>query len=320
MRLDAGRQHRRRRRGRRRDRRRLVCLLPAPRRPRPGRRGRASTLGQGRAAAPPASSGARAARRRRCAWPSGPATSTCRQCEELGVDSGFVRAGVLHARLHRGRRRRRPRPTGHAAERSATTSAWFDADEAEALNPTLAPGLDPRRHLLRRTTATSTRPATSSPTPSPSAAGVEVARAHGVQRAGDVPATGWSGVGPSGGTIATERVVLTGGPELAERGRPRRIACPGRRGPAPGGRHRAPPRPRPVPGADGLRPPDRPLLAARGGRAPVRHVQPGRAARARPAKSTGRTWRRCGAAWPSWSRSPAARAAAGLGGHDRLHT
>ena len=110
---------------------------------------------------------------------------------------------------------------------------------------------------------------------------------------------------PTAGTIATERVLLTGGPTPACRRRAGRRPDPGRRGPPHGGRARA---------ASGVRRSTRqpmvfdigagPVLAARGGRPAVRLERSGRGSRARPARSTGRSTSGCASAWPGSCRSP----------------
>ncbi len=242
---------RRRRRGRRRHRRRLVCGVPARSglgRVVAGRGVRPSARGP--AAGPPASSGARGDAHRgapgrmvpgllpvpaRGARASTPASSA------RGTSPGFTDDDIDH----------RPCPPGHAAE--PRPGRPLDR-RRRGRGPQPDPGTRDRPSAAPspRTTATSTRPATSSPTPSPSAAGVEVHERtafEGLVTSGDRVA----GVETSRGPIATGAVVLTGGPELADVGRPGRNPCPGRRGPSPGGGDRAPPRPRPVPGADGLR-------------------------------------------------------------------
>ena len=98
------------------------------------------------------------------------------------------------------------------------------------------PGHGARAHARRRRTprrtATSTRRATSSPTPRRCSPPASSARADGVHRA--APWTGGrvTGVRTSAGDIATPRVVLTGGPTLAAVG-----AAAGVRIPAGGARH-----------------------------------------------------------------------------------
>ena len=142
----------------------VVRLLPAAERGRAGRAPRAARRwARGRAAGPPASCGARAARRRRCAWPSGAAPSTGRQAEDLGIDSGFVRQGYFMPVLHRVRRRRRPTAGWRCSRARGLAVRWIDSDEADALNPTMAPG-STRGAPSSTRTATSTRPGTSWPT------------------------------------------------------------------------------------------------------------------------------------------------------------
>ena len=152
------------------------------------------------------------------------------QAETLGIDSGFVAQGYAM-----------PCFTGPevaaAHERIAMQQKlgvdvrWVGPDEFDALNPAMAPDqtmgasyspgdgyIDPPRNVLAYTAALFT-------------AGVQVAER--------VAFTGWEirsgrvvGVRTSAGEVATERVVLTGGPVLAAVGR-----AAGVRIPAGGARH-----------------------------------------------------------------------------------
>lgn len=135
----------------------------------------------------------------------------------LGIDSGFVEQGYFmpcfsHAEVDQAHARITMQQ-GLGLE-----VRWVDPDEVDRLNPAMAPGrtlgasfapadgyLDPPRNVLAYTVALFT-------------AGVEV-REHTtftglVERSGRVV-----GVHTSRGDIATERVVLTGGPRLAAVGR-----------------------------------------------------------------------------------------------------
>ncbi len=152
------------------------------------------------------------------------------QREELGIDSGFVRQGYYL-----------PCFTGDDVEAARTRLAmqmrlgqpvrWVEPDEAERLNPTLAPGstlggtfleadgyLQPPRNVLAYTVALAR-------------SGVELyegVRFTGLVTAGDRVV----GVETSQGRVTTDLVVLTGGPQLAEVGR-----LAGTRIPAGGVRH-----------------------------------------------------------------------------------
>ena len=146
------------------------------------------------------------------------------QQQLLGIDSGFVAQGYFM-------------PCFDAAEverakaRIAMQQAlgldvrWVGSDELDALNPAMAPGrtlggsyapgdgyIDPPRNVLAYTAALFT-------------AGVAVAEHTeflGLLRDGDAV----SGVRTSAGDIATERVVLTGGPTLAAVGRAAGVRIP----------------------------------------------------------------------------------------------
>jgi sarcosine oxidase, subunit beta len=141
------------------------------------------------------------------------------QAETIGVDSGFVEQGYYlpaftPAQLDEARARlAMQRRLGLEVE-------WLDADEAHRRNPTLAPGstlggtfaaadgyLDPPRNVLAYAVALAR-------------AGVDVRERTaftGLQRSGSGAVVGVAtGTSAGGGeTIATERVVLTGGPGLA---------------------------------------------------------------------------------------------------------
>jgi len=153
-----------------------------------------------------------------------------RQQELLGVDSGFVAQGYAMPCFT-------DAEVAAAHERIAMQQAlgvdvrWLPPDEFDALNPAVAPGqtmgaswsagdgyIDPPRNVLAYTAA--------------------LVRA-GVHLAERTTFTGWTvgsgrvtGVQTSAGEVATERVVLTGGPTLAAVGR-----AAGVRIPAGGARH-----------------------------------------------------------------------------------
>ncbi len=277
--------------------------------------------GRARAAGRRASCGARAERRQPSISPSGPAASTsasARARHRLRVRAPVLLPAVPSPTVTWSKGR--VRLDRDAAARSASTCAGSSRDEADAMNPTMAPRLDARWHLTSPGTATSTRRATSSPTPPrcPRPASTY---------ASAPPSAGWSSraggsppSGPRAGRIATGTVVLTGGPELAAVGR-----LVGVRIPAGGVRHqvagdRAAPGSRPVPAADGLRRRCRPLLAARGRWAALRHEQPRRAPGRRPRGRLAVPGAHGGRGSPGWSAvDPGARAAQGVGRHDRLH-
>ncbi len=152
------------------------------------------------------------------------------QYQDYGIDSGFVRQGyylpcftdadVVTAR----RRMDMQQALGQAVR-------WVGPDEAESLNPTLAPGstlggtfldddgyIHPPRNVLAYAVALAT-------------SGVEVCEHTAFE--GLVTAGGRvTGVETSGGPVATGSVVLTGGPQLAAVG-----ALAGTHIPAGGVRH-----------------------------------------------------------------------------------
>jgi sarcosine oxidase subunit beta len=141
-----------------------------------------------------------------------------RQAAEIGIDSGFTEQGYYLPAFT-------DEQVREARERMAMQRAlglqveWLDGDEADRRNPTLAPGstlggtyadadgyLDPPRNVLAYAVALAT-------------AGVHVAertRFLGLRRSAGTGAV--TAVETSSGTIATPRVVLTGGPVLAEVG------------------------------------------------------------------------------------------------------
>jgi glycine/D-amino acid oxidase-like deaminating enzyme len=135
------------------------------------------------------------------------------QREQLGIDSGFVAQGYFM-------------PCFSAAEVARATDRiamqrrvgldvrWVESDEYDAMNPTMAPGLtlgssyaagdgyiDPPTNVVAYTAALFT-------------AGVEVFE-HTAFTGLDLADGSVVGVQTSAGDIATERVVLTGGPTLA---------------------------------------------------------------------------------------------------------
>jgi len=152
------------------------------------------------------------------------------QREELAVDSGFVEQGYCmpcftEQEVQAARAR-------IAMQRGLGLDVrWLEADEFDDLNPAVAPGrtlgssyapgdgwIDPPRNVLAYTAAVL-------------GAGVDVR--EGVSFTGLVTHAGRvSGVRTSAGDLSTERVVLTGGPQLAAVGR-----AAGTRIPAGGVRH-----------------------------------------------------------------------------------
>jgi sarcosine oxidase, subunit beta len=153
------------------------------------------------------------------------------QAEELGIDSGFVEQGYFMPAFT-------PEQVAEARERMEMQRGlgleveWLDPDAADARNPTMAPGstlggtfaardgyLDPPRNVLAYAVALAR-------------GGVQVAERtvfRGLMRSASGAVVG---VTTSAGPIATERVVLTGGPTLGEVGR-----LAGVRIPAGGARH-----------------------------------------------------------------------------------
>ena len=187
------------------------------------------------------------------------------------------RPGLPASLLHRGRGGRGPGADGHAGVAGAAGALARPGGGGRA-NPTLAPGqtlggtfcaddgyITPPRNVTAYAVALA---------PAASGCASRSAFTGLVMEGGRV-----TGRGDPAGRIGAPLVVLTGGPKLAEVG-----ALAGIRIPAGGVRHQVAvtePHPdlRPGPGAHGVRPAGRPVLAARGGRAAVRDEQPGRAAR-----------------------------------------
>jgi sarcosine oxidase subunit beta len=152
------------------------------------------------------------------------------QQERLGIDSGFVAQGYFMPCFSE-------REVGEAHDRIAMQRGlgldvgWVGPDELDSLNPAMARGetlggsyapgdgyIDPPRNVLAYTAALFT-------------SGVRVLERTaftGLLRDGDRV----TGVATTGGEIATDRVVLTGGPTLAAVGR-----AAGVRIPAGGARH-----------------------------------------------------------------------------------
>jgi len=146
------------------------------------------------------------------------------QRDELAVDSGFVEQGYCMPCFT-------PGEVEHAHARIAMQRAlgldvrWLEPEEFDRLNPAVAPGLtlgssyapgdgwiDPPRNVLAYTAAIVT-------------AGVDVR--EGVAFAGLLgDSRQVTGVRTSRGDIATERVVLTGGPQLADVGRAAGVRIP----------------------------------------------------------------------------------------------
>lgn len=146
------------------------------------------------------------------------------QRDELAIDSGFVAQGYCMPCFT-------PTEVEQACQRIAMQQRlgldvrWIGPDEVDALNPAMAPGrtlgasydpgdgyLDPPRNVLAYTAALVT-------------SGVEVH--EGTAFTG--LETRWgavSGVHTSTGTLATPRVVLTGGPQLAAVGRAAGVRIP----------------------------------------------------------------------------------------------
>ena len=152
------------------------------------------------------------------------------QRELLGIDSGFVAQGYFLPCFT-------PAEVDDARARLAMQQSlglevrWVDAEELDAMNPAMAAGqtlggtyapgdgyLEPPRNVLAYTAALAT-------------AGVDVVERTTVTGL-EVSSGRAIGVRTTGGDVATERVVLTGGPGLAALGR--RL---GARVPAAGVRH-----------------------------------------------------------------------------------
>ena len=202
------------------------------------------------------------------------------QAELLGIDSGFTPQGYVLPCFT-------PAEVTAAHERMAMQNSlgldvrWLEPDEFDRMNPAMAPGLtlgatycaeDGYLHPPRNVTAYAHALAVS---------GVRVLE-HTSFTALDVTAGAVTGVQTSEGRDRR----AAGRADRRARARRGRQAGrhdhPGRRGPAPGGGHRAAPRPGSRQAAHALRPRGRPVLAAGGRRHAVRHVEPGRAARRGP--------------------------------------
>src|SRR5258708_2299565 len=178
------------------------------------------------------------------------------QAERLGIDSGFTAQGYVLPCFTAG-------DVDAARDRMAMQNAlglavrWLEPDELDRLNPALAPGLtrggtfcaeDGYLTPPRNVTAYAVALAIS---------GVDV-REHTAFTGLDIRGGRVAGVQTSQGRIESSRVVLTGGPELAEV-----AGLAGIRGPAggvghPGAGPEPPPDPDPAPPPTGLPPPPRP--------------------------------------------------------------
>ena len=150
------------------------------------------------------------------------------QHDELGIDSGFVPQGYLLPCFTAAE-------VAAARERMAMQTAlglpvrWLDPDQVDAVNPTLAPGqtrggtfcaedgyITPPRNVTAYTVALVS-------------SGVqffEHVSFDGLLTSGPGPGGRVTGVRTSAGPVQTGRVVLTGGPKLAEVGRRAGIAIP----------------------------------------------------------------------------------------------
>lgn len=140
-----------------------------------------------------------------------------RQKEEFGLDSGFVEQGYFMPAFDSlGEQEGKKRVAMQQA--LGLEVEWLGSDEAEKLNPTLAKGIclggsyapgdgyiDPPRNVLSYATALAR-------------AGVEVKEGVGFSGL-EISADKVTGIRTTEGIIETERVVLTGGPELASVGR-----------------------------------------------------------------------------------------------------
>jgi sarcosine oxidase subunit beta len=153
------------------------------------------------------------------------------QAEELGIDSGFVEQGYFMPAFT-------PEQVAEAHQRMEMQRGlgleveWLDPDAADARNPTMAPGstlggtfaardgyLDPPRNVLAYAVALAR-------------GGVHLAERTAFRGLMRSTSGAVVGVTTSAGPVATERVVLTGGPTLGEVGR-----LAGVRIPAGGARH-----------------------------------------------------------------------------------
>ncbi len=152
------------------------------------------------------------------------------QHEELGIDSGFVAQGYFMPCFSEAERER-AKARIDMQQRLGLDAWWVEPDELDELNPAMAPGrtmgasyapgdgyVDPPRNVLAYTAALFT-------------SGVDVRER--TEFTGLATAAGTAvGVMTSAGRIATDLVVLTGGPSLAAVGR-----AAGARIPAGGARH-----------------------------------------------------------------------------------
>jgi sarcosine oxidase, subunit beta len=147
-----------------------------------------------------------------------------RQAEELGIDSGFVEQGYFMPAFDE--EEVRVGTERVAMQRTVGLEVeWIGPDEAQKLNPTMAEGvcfggsyapgdgyIDPPRNVLAYAVALART-------------GVEVREGvsfGGLRTTGDR----LTGVETSDGVIETERVVLTGGPDLASVGRMADVSIP----------------------------------------------------------------------------------------------
>ena len=187
-----------------------------------------------------------------------------RQAARYGTDSGFRELGYLIIAITtRDEREGRARVGMQQAE--GLTVRWLGPDEACAINPTLSPvghrggsyiatdgAIDPPRNVRAYSLAMQRT-------------GVEL-RERTALTAVRTERGRVIGVDTTAGPIATERVLLTGGPTLRDVGRLAGLRIPAGARPPPGRGHRAASGLCRRPPADGVRPGPRALLAARGGR------------------------------------------------------
>ena len=201
------------------------------------------------------------------------------QRDRYGTDSGFRELGYLILATDEEQEREAKARVEMQRAAGLTDVAYVDAAEAARLNPTLdpatfrggtyAPGdgcVDPPRNVRAYSLAMQR-------------AGVDLRERTpflGIRTSADGSADGRRD--PRGddrdGAGAPHRW-----PEAPRGRRARGRPILRRRRPSSGGRHRAARGVRRRTAADGLRERDRPVLASRGRRAPVRHVEPGRGAR-----------------------------------------
>ncbi len=163
---------------------------------------------------------------------------------------------------------------------------WVDADEVRRLIPAMA---ERRGSAAARTS----RPTDGSIPPerarvlardaaAPASSSASAWRSWGSAPAPAAAARVVTGVETTAGTIATGRVLLAGRPGAAGGREGRRRPGLGGLRPPPGRRDRAEPDLAPRHDRDGVRHRDGHLLAARGGRVPLGHVEPRRGTRRRP--------------------------------------